>query len=193
MYRIVAVDSRSRRDGKYLEKVGLYNPLPDPVELEIDKEKAMKWLNRGAIPSDTVKSFLQRKGIMFEWDLRKRGYDDEKIDEELKKWEIMQLERQKRLEAQAAMKIRQENKKEDIAEEAAEEPEEAVVEPKEAVVEPKEAVVQPEEAVAEPEEAVSETTKVVEEAKVEASEEPAENEAEVEPEAEAEDKETKES
>jgi len=91
MYRIVAVDSRDRRDGKYLEKVGFYNPLPDPVELEIDKEKAMKWLDRVALSSGNVKSFLRRKGIMLEWDLRRRGYDDEKIDEELKKGEIYQL------------------------------------------------------------------------------------------------------
>lgn len=143
MYRIVAVDSRNRRDGKYLEKVGLYNPLPDPVELEIDKEKAMKWLNRGAIPSDTVKSFLQRKGIMLEWDLRKRGYDDEKIEEELKKWEIAQLERQKRLEAQAAMESRQVTDKEPVVEEAAAEaveeaPAEAAGEPAEVEAEAEE-------------------------------------------------------
>ncbi len=128
MYRIVAIDSRNRRDGKYLEKVGFYNPLPDPVELEIDKEKAMKWLNHGAIPSDTVRSFLQRKGIMLEWDLRKRGYDDEKIEEELKRWEIAQIERQKRLEAQAAMETRKENEEESVAEETAVETGEAVEE-----------------------------------------------------------------
>jgi len=138
MYRIVAVDSRSRRDGKYLEKVGFYNPLPDPVELEIDKEKALKWLDRGAIPSDTVKSFLQRKGIMLEWDLRKRGYDAEKIEEEMKRWEILQLERQKRLEAQAAMQMRKEDEEEAVAEtteaakeknaEAAEKPAETLAE-----------------------------------------------------------------
>ncbi|NIA30019.1 MAG: 30S ribosomal protein S16 [Actinobacteria bacterium] len=156
MYRIVAVDSRDRRDGKYLEKVGFYNPLPDPVDLEIDKEKAMKWLNRGAIPSDTVKSFLQRKGIMLEWDLRKRGYDDEKIEEELKKWEIVQLEHQKRLEAQAAMKMRKDDEKE-----AAEE-------------------------VAATEEAVAETVEAAKEDSVEAVEEPAETLAEVEPETKAE-------
>lgn len=128
MYRIVAVDSRSRRDGKYLEKVGFYNPLPDPVELEIDKEKALKWLDRGAIPSDTVKSFLQRKGIMLEWDLRKRGYDAEKIEEEMKRWEILQLERQKRLEAQAAMQMRKEDEKEAVEEEAVAETTEAAKE-----------------------------------------------------------------
>jgi len=106
-YRIVAVDSRGRRDGKYLEKIGHYNPIKEPAEIVIDKEKAMKWLDRGAIPSDTVKSFFRHQGILLEWDLRRRGFAEEKIVEELKKWEVLQLARQKRLEAKAAMQKRE--------------------------------------------------------------------------------------
>lgn len=115
-YRIVAIDSRSRRDGKYIEKLGHYNPLTQPAEIAIDREKAIKWLDQGAIPSDTVKSFLRRNGIVLEWDLRKKGLEPDRIAEELKKWEEAQVERQKRREAKAAMAKR---KQEPVAEEPA--------------------------------------------------------------------------
>ena len=82
-YRIVAIDSKTRRDGKYLEKIGYYNPVTVPAEIEIDRKKVFKWLERGAIPSDTVNSFLRNKGILLEWDLKKRGFDQEKIEQEM--------------------------------------------------------------------------------------------------------------
>jgi small subunit ribosomal protein S16 len=53
-YRIVAADSRSRRDGKYIEKIGYYNPITNPAEIEIDEEKAFYWLKNGAIPTEMV-------------------------------------------------------------------------------------------------------------------------------------------
>jgi len=111
-YRIVAIDSKTRRDGKYLEKLGHYNPLTSPAEIVVDKEKAMKWLDLGAIPSDTVKSLLKKKGIILEWDLKKRGLEPEKIALELQKWQDLQLERVKRLEAMKAMEQRKTGKKE---------------------------------------------------------------------------------
>jgi small subunit ribosomal protein S16 len=120
-YRIVAIDSRKRRDGLYLEKIGYYNPLPNPAEVVIDKTIAMKWLDRGAIPSDTVKGLLQRKGIILEWDLKKQGMEAEKIDQEMQKWQALQIEREKRNEAKAAM-MKREKAKEKPAEEPAVEP-----------------------------------------------------------------------
>ncbi len=63
-YRIVAADSRSPRDGRNIEVVGTYNPTKNPAIIDIDEEKALKWLNNGAIPSDTVKSILAKQGIM---------------------------------------------------------------------------------------------------------------------------------
>ncbi len=63
-YRIVAADSRSPRDGRFVEAVGTYNPLTEPAEIKIDKEKALKWLNDGAKPSDTVRDLFSRTGIM---------------------------------------------------------------------------------------------------------------------------------
>ena len=63
-YRIVATDSRRPRDGQYLELVGTYNPLTNPAEVKINEEVALKWLNNGAIPSDTVRSLLSKAGVM---------------------------------------------------------------------------------------------------------------------------------
>lgn len=151
-YRIVAVDSRNRRDGKYIDKLGHYNPLPDPVDVDINEDKALLWLNRGAIPSDTVRNLLSNQGIMFKWDLMKRGFNEAGIIEEMKKWEVLQLERKKKEEALAAQAKRESKKvveepKEEVQEEAeqaqapAEEPEAsaAPAEPeKEVQVEPEE-------------------------------------------------------
>lgn len=63
-YRIVAADSRSPRDGRFIENVGTYNPITEPAEVKIDEEVAMKWLRDGAIPTDTVRDLLKRQGIL---------------------------------------------------------------------------------------------------------------------------------
>ena len=65
-YRIVATDSRRPRDGQYLELVGTYSPLGD-CKVNIKKEVALKWLNEGAIPTDTVRSLFSKEGIMKEF------------------------------------------------------------------------------------------------------------------------------
>lgn len=62
-YRIVAADSRTKRDGKYIELVGTYNPITEPAEIKINEEIALKWLSNGAIPTDTVKSLFSKAGI----------------------------------------------------------------------------------------------------------------------------------
>ncbi|QUW21851.1 MULTISPECIES: 30S ribosomal protein S16 [Sporosarcina] len=63
-YRIVVADSRSPRDGRQIETVGTYNPLTKPAELKIDEELALKWLQNGAQPSDTVRNLFSDQGIM---------------------------------------------------------------------------------------------------------------------------------
>ena len=63
-YRIVAADSRSPRDGRIIESLGYYNPTKNPAEVKIDAELAMKWLNNGAQPSDTVRNLLSKDGII---------------------------------------------------------------------------------------------------------------------------------
>ena len=62
-YRIVAADSRSPRDGRFIETVGTYNPIKNPAEISVDEEKALKWLNNGAIPTDTVRNLLSKAGV----------------------------------------------------------------------------------------------------------------------------------
>ena len=62
-YRIVVADNESPRDGKYLENVGTYNPLKEPVEVSVQEERIRYWMDKGATPSDTVKSLLKKEGF----------------------------------------------------------------------------------------------------------------------------------
>lgn len=63
-YRIVVADSRSPRDGRYIEVVGTYNPVAQPAQIQINEELALKWLQDGAKPSDTVRNLFSNQGIM---------------------------------------------------------------------------------------------------------------------------------
>ena len=63
-YRVIIADERSPRDGKFIDEIGYYNPLTNPAEVKIDAEKAEKWLNNGAQPTETVKSLLKKSGIV---------------------------------------------------------------------------------------------------------------------------------
>ncbi len=72
-YRIVAADSRSPRDGRFIEIVGTYNPLTVPAEVKINEEVAIKWLKNGATPTDTVKNILSKEGIMAKFAKEKQG------------------------------------------------------------------------------------------------------------------------
>ena len=62
-YRIVVADSRSPRDGRFVEEIGYYNPTTEPVTVKIDEEKAVKWVKNGAQPTDTVKRLFNNAGI----------------------------------------------------------------------------------------------------------------------------------
>ena len=74
-YRIVATDSRSPRDGKYLELIGTYSPIDsEENQVKVNEEVALKWLNKGAIPTDTVRNILSKEGIMKKFaDSKKKG------------------------------------------------------------------------------------------------------------------------
>ena len=63
-YRIVVADSRSPRDGRFIETVGTYNPVVNPAEVKVDEEAVLKWLADGAQPSDTIRNILSKEGIM---------------------------------------------------------------------------------------------------------------------------------
>ena len=62
-YRVVVADSRTPRDGRFIEEIGTYNPLKDPAEIKIDAEKAQKWISNGAQPTDTVRALLKKSGV----------------------------------------------------------------------------------------------------------------------------------
>jgi small subunit ribosomal protein S16 len=63
-YRVVVSDSRSPRDGRFIEEIGTYNPVVKPAAVTLDEEKALKWLQTGAQPSDTVRSLFSKAGLM---------------------------------------------------------------------------------------------------------------------------------
>jgi small subunit ribosomal protein S16 len=70
-YHIVIADGRAPRDGKFIEKIGTYNPLTRPAEIDIDFNQAINWLNKGAQPTDTVKAIFSYKGILYKSHLLK--------------------------------------------------------------------------------------------------------------------------
>jgi small subunit ribosomal protein S16 len=118
-YRVVVMDSRKRRDGSYLEQLGLYQPNETPVRVEIKDDRAMYWLSVGAIPSDTVRSLLSREGIMTRFDLTKRGADSAKVEAEVVKTKESAKARENRRLSTAASSKKQTPAKEKPAEEVA--------------------------------------------------------------------------
>lgn len=72
-FRLVVADSRSPRDGRFIEEIGYYDPTKDPAVVNIAEEKALEWLRKGAQPSDTARSLLSQAGIMKKFDEMKRG------------------------------------------------------------------------------------------------------------------------
>jgi small subunit ribosomal protein S16 len=87
IYKIVAADSRSPRDGKFIEAVGLYNPLTNPHTVEINEDRVQAWLDKGAQPTLTVKSLLSKKGVLLKRDLKKRGFAEDRVITEIENWE----------------------------------------------------------------------------------------------------------
>lgn len=63
-YRVVVADSRSPRDGRFIEEIGFYDPCTEPATIKIDADKAKKWISNGALPTETVRSLLKKSGIV---------------------------------------------------------------------------------------------------------------------------------
>ena len=89
-YWLVAADSRSKRDGRYLEKIGTYNPNVNPAFIDVNMDSALKWLENGAVPSETARNILSHLGIMLKHHLnggiKKGALTQEQADEKFKKW-----------------------------------------------------------------------------------------------------------
>lgn len=89
-YHIVVADSRSPRDGRFIEKLGTYNPLTVPATIELNRDKAFEWLMKGAQPTDTVNAILRFKGVLLKKHLQlgvaKGAITQEQADDRLNKW-----------------------------------------------------------------------------------------------------------
>ncbi|MCH2192917.1 30S ribosomal protein S16 [Kordia sp.] len=89
-YWIVAADARAKRDGRYLEKLGTYNPNTNPATIDLNVDGAVKWLQNGAQPTDTARAILSYKGAMYKNHLlggvRKGALTEEQVDEKFNAW-----------------------------------------------------------------------------------------------------------
>ena len=129
VYKIVAADSRSPRDGKFLEAVGFYNPLTNPHTLDLKEDRILYWLNVGAQPSSTVKSLLRQKGITLKKELMSKGLDEEKIKSEIDNWQKMkEASSKKKTGKKLSRKAKAKQETEASAEKVEEKPEETIEE-----------------------------------------------------------------
>lgn len=123
-YHIVVADSRSPRDGRFIERIGMYNPITDPATIEIDFEKALGWLQNGAQPTDTCRAILSYKGVLLKKHLlegvKKGAFDEAEAEKRFNAWMLKKEEeieskkssiekksednRKKRLDAEKAVK-----------------------------------------------------------------------------------------
>jgi len=89
-YHIVIADSRAPRDGRYIERIGIYNPNTNPATIDLDFDKAYDWLTKGAQPTDTVRAILSYKGVLYKKHLmggvKKGAFDEEEARRRLEKW-----------------------------------------------------------------------------------------------------------
>ncbi|MGX1928581.1 30S ribosomal protein S16 [Flagellimonas sp. 2504JD4-2] len=181
-YWVVAADSRSKRDGKFLEKLGTYNPNTNPATINLDVDGSVKWLSNGAQPTDTARAILSYKGVMMKHHLlggvRKGALTEEQAEEKFNAWVE---EKEKAI----AAKVGGLDKAKADAKAKALEAEKEFSDKRAAAALPEveeEAVEEVAEEVAETTETVAEETPVVEEAPAE----PAKEEVTAEPEAKAE-------
>jgi small subunit ribosomal protein S16 len=117
IYKIVATDSRSRRDGRYLESLGQYRPSNEPGQKVLIKEdRALYWLGVGAQPSDTVRSLLSGEGILLKWHLEKKKIEPTRASEIFTTWKA---KRDEKLAAHADTKLAAANEREEAKRKAA--------------------------------------------------------------------------
>jgi len=87
-YRMVAMDSRNRRDGAAIEELGWYNPIDPNHSYDLKDERILHWLGEGAQPTDAAKKLLRRAGLSHRWHLMQQGLDASDLEKEMKKWEL---------------------------------------------------------------------------------------------------------
>lgn len=114
VYKLVAADSRSPRDGRFIEALGKYIPQKSDKLVEYNEERAMYWLKTGAEPTDTVQNLLSKQGTLLKFDMEKKKLPEEKVQEELAKFFALQAERESK-NAQKKAKKSKKAKKENSA------------------------------------------------------------------------------
>ncbi len=131
IYKVVAADVRSPRDGKYIEAIGLYNPKTEPATVELNEERALYWLNCGAQPTTTVKNLLSSNGILLRKELLKKGLSEDDVNAKIDEWKKAQeskiankkekAEKKKQEKLEAAKKKLEEEKAAEVQEDTASE------------------------------------------------------------------------
>jgi small subunit ribosomal protein S16 len=120
IYKIVAADAKSPRDGRFISQVGYYDPNKNPMEITFNETKVGYWLNKGAQPTLTVKNLLRRKGILMKRLLVKRGMDAEKIEEKMKNFDEYRKEKYSKEKAKKLRRAENKKKKAQETKEGAE-------------------------------------------------------------------------
>jgi small subunit ribosomal protein S16 len=120
-YHIVVADSRAPRDGRYIERIGSYNPNTNPATIDLDMDKALTWLSNGAQPTDTTRAILSYKGVLMKKHLldgvKKGAFDEAEADRRYQKWvDVKEAEVQAKKDRLASDKT--ENKKLRLTEES---------------------------------------------------------------------------
>jgi len=119
-YHIVVADSRSPRDGRFIEKIGLYNPNTNPATIELDFDKALGWLHNGAQPTDTCRAILSYRGVMMKKHLlegvKKGAFDEAEADRRFNDW-LTSKEKSIDMQRSSLEKAGEEKKRKRIAEE----------------------------------------------------------------------------
>ncbi len=120
-FRVVAIDSRNQRDGLELERLGVYNPVPEEEIFNVKEDRIFYWLEQGAEVSDTVHNLMRNHGLALKWHLKQQGASEEEIEREYQKWQLLReskasakAEQQKR----AAEEVKKAAEKEEVVEES---------------------------------------------------------------------------
>ncbi len=121
VYDIVAADGRSPRDGRFLERIGQYNPMVATGQITLKRDRALHWLQVGAQPTDTVRGLLSREGVLLELHLNRKGKDQEEIAQNVENHlarkqnreaqnliAVQEAAEKRRLEAEAAIRAKEE-------------------------------------------------------------------------------------
>jgi len=92
-FHLVAADSRAPRDGRFIEKLGYYNPNTEPPEVVLNEERILYWLRNGAQPTETVRSILSKQGILLKLHLERKGKTPEEIEAAYQAWKAEKAKR----------------------------------------------------------------------------------------------------